>query len=468
MIIASGAIVAVMAVVGAVIVGVVWWRLGNFDRVALDLATPEAPGRPMNFLVVGSDSREGVLESDADAGSFLDEGGASGQRTDTILVARVDPGDNSITLLSIPRDLYVVIDDTGYQDRINVAFADGGAQQLIDTVRRVLNIQINHYVEVNFGGFKSLVDTVGGVPMYFDTPMYDAYSGLDITQPGCVRLNGQQALAFARARHLEYLNPDTGEWEQDFTADLGRISRQQLFLRQAMDQIGGLGLTNVAKLNRLVGVATDNVTFDEDLGNTELLQLAKRFSAASSESLRTFSLPIELSETEDGASVVLLKEAEAQPVLDVFRGLEPTTTTAPAPALAPAAVAVDVRNGTGIPGQAAEAGDALSAIGFGVGQVGNAAEAGQVKTVVRYGTNARPAAQLVASFLQPGVELVADGAVAAGRVMVVTGADFAGIVLPETPAPVDAPEEVVDPLASAATTVGVSPAGQAPPGSECG
>ncbi len=455
-----------MAVVGALVVAVAWWRLGNFDRVALDLANPEAPGRAMNFLVVGSDSREGVLESDADAGSFLDEGGATGQRTDTILVARVDPADNSVTLLSIPRDLYVAIDDAGYQDRINVAFADGGAQQLIDTVRRVLQIEINHYVEVNFGGFKSLVDTVGGVPMYFETPMYDAYSGLDIAEAGCVQLNGQQALAFARARHLEYLNPDTGEWEQDFTADLGRISRQQLFLRRAMDQIGGLGLTNVAKLNRLVGVATDNVTFDDDLGNTELLQLAKRFSAASSESLRTFSLPTELSETDDGASVVLLKEAEAQAVLDVFRGIEPTTTTAPAVALAPAAVAVDVANGTGTAGQAAEAGDALAAIGFGVGQVGNAAEAGQVATVIRYGRNARPAAELVAGFLQPGVELVADGAVATGRVVVVTGADFEGIVVPETLASV--PEEAVDPLQSAATTVGVAPAGAPPPGSECG
>lgn len=466
LVIASGATLAVVALIGAMIVAVLWWRLGSFDRLPLDLTTPEAPGRPLNFLVVGSDSREGVAESDADAGSFLDDGGATGQRTDTILVARVDPGANTVTLLSIPRDLYVPIDQAGTEDRINVAYAEGGAQQLIDTVRRELNIEINHYVEVNFGGFKSLVDTVGGVPMYFDTPLYDVYSGLDIAEPGCVNLNGQQALAFARSRHLQFLNPDTGEWEQDYTADLGRIGRQQLFVARAMDQIGGLGLTNVAKLNRLVGVASDNVTFDDDLDNAELLKLAKRFSAASSESLQTYSLPVEVSETDDGASVVLLKGAEAQPVLDIFRGIAPTTTTTGPASLAPAAVTVDVANGTGVVGQAAEASDALRAIGFVVGQVGNAVNAGQVTTTVRYGKGAQAAADLVVSHLQPGVKAVADGSLAAGQVSLVTGADFVGIEVPDTP-DTTVPAEVVDPLKSAASTVGVAPTGTPPPGVTC-
>ena len=331
LVITSGALLAVVAMIGALVVAVAWWRLGSFDRVSLDLA-PQADNRPLNFLVVGSDSRAGVSENDADAGAFLDEE-ISGQRTDTIILMRVDPSDNSVSLLSIPRDLWVPLGGAGAEDRINVAFAEGGAQELINTVRSVFDITINHYVEVNFGGFKALVDTIGGVPMYFDTPMLDEYSGLAIPEAGCVVLDGQQALAFARSRHLQYLDAESGEYYTDLTADLGRITRQQLFVRQAMDKASSLGLTNVTKLNRLVGVATDNITFDDDMTNSELLSLAKRFASIDSSAMKTFVLPTELSETSAGASVVLLKELEAKPVLDVFRGVVPTTSTTGAPSL---------------------------------------------------------------------------------------------------------------------------------------
>ena len=463
LVITSGALLAVVAMIGALVVAVAWWRLGSFDRVSLDLA-PQADNRPLNFLVVGSDSRAGVSENDADAGAFLDEE-ISGQRTDTIILMRVDPADNSVSLLSIPRDLWVPLGGTGAEDRINVAFAEGGAQELINTVRSVLDITINHYVEVNFGGFKALVDTIGGVPMYFDTPMLDEYSGLAIPKAGCVVLDGQQALAFARSRHLQYLDAESGEYYTDLTADLGRITRQQLFLRQAMDKATSLGLTNVTKLNRLVGVATDNITFDDDMTNSELLSLAKRFASIDSSAMKTFALPTELSETSEGASVVLLKELEAKPVLDVFRGVVPTTSTTGAPSLSPAAVTVDVRNGTGVVGQATDTADALRAIGFGVGQVGNAATAGAARTTLRHGPSATAAAKLVAGYLQPGVALVVDTSLA-NTVVLITGADFTGVTVPDAPAPgATVPGGVPEVTTTAA--VGVAPPGQPPPGITC-
>jgi len=456
LVITSGAIVAVVAVIAALAVGVAWWRLGSFERIELDLAAPKGSDKALNFLVVGSDSRAGIDAGDPDAGAFLDEE-VDGQRTDTIIVMRVEPKTNTIKLLSIPRDLWVPINGTGEKDRINAAFAAGGAQTLIDTVRTVLDIDINHYVEVDFAGFKALVDIVGGVPMYFDRPMYDEYSGLDIPEAGCTVLRGQQALAFARARHLYYLDPDTGRYVQDLTADLGRITRQQVFARQALAKVTSLGLTDVGKLNRLIGVATDNVLFDDGLRNDDLLSLGRRFAAVGIDALTTYSLPTELSETAEGASVVLLRRTEAQPVLDVFRGLVPAQAPA-APTLAPSQIAVSVLNGTGIPGQAATAADGLRSIGFDVAQVGNAGAVGETRTTVRYAADAEAEARVLAGFLQPGVPLVRDATLGRG-VVLTTGADFVGITVPDTPAG--------DGEADPDEPVGVAPPGTPPPGVRC-
>ena len=329
--IAFGAVLAVLSLLGALVVGVVWWRFGSFDRIDLDLAPNTTADKPLNFLVVGSDSRENISEDDPDAGAFLGEE-VGGKRTDTIIVLRVDPAAKSISLLSIPRDLWVPLNGTGPNDRINTAFAEGGAQELINTVQSVLRIDINHYVEVDFKGFKSLVDTVGGVPLYFDRAMYDENSGLNITEPGCVTLDGQQALAFARSRHLVYFNEESGEYEEDLTADLGRITRQQLFLRRVMDKVASLGLTDVTKLNRLVNVATDNVTFDDNLSTGDLVDLARQFSSLGSEAMQSYALPTDLTETPEGASVVVLREADAQATLDVFRGVAPAAASTTAPA----------------------------------------------------------------------------------------------------------------------------------------
>jgi LCP family protein required for cell wall assembly len=146
--------------------------------------------------------------------------------SDTIILARVDATHHRVTLLSIPRDLYVAIPGHGH-DRINEAFAHGGAGLLIATIRNELGVKIDHFVEVNFSGFRRIVDTLGGVYLPVDQRYYNVnlhtagtnYASINL-QPGYQELRGDQALAFARFRHTDN--------------DFYRAARQQIFLRAVM------------------------------------------------------------------------------------------------------------------------------------------------------------------------------------------------------------------------------------------
>ncbi|MPY93303.1 MAG: hypothetical protein GEV08_09620 [Acidimicrobiia bacterium] len=463
----AGAVLAVLTLAGASVVGVAWWKWRGFDRVDVEL-DDVGSSEPVNFLFVGSDSRDAINPDDPDAGGFLD-GEFGGKRSDTVMVARVDPGSGAVALLSIPRDLWLPIGAAGEygEGRINAAYAEG-PQVLVDTISANLGLPINHYVEVDFRGFKGLVDALGGIPLYFDQPMWDEYTGLDITEPGCVVLNGDQALAFARARHVEVLTEDG--WVSDYTADLGRITRQQLFLRKALDKASSLGLGDVGKLNSLADVAKDNVSFDPGLSLTDAVRLGRKFSGFAGDQLQTFSLPTLDHTTDDGSAVLVLDAVAAEPVLSIFRGLTPIGGPAPgdgAPALTPAQVAVSVMNGTGIDGQASEAGDLLTTHGFAVAEVGDAGES-TARSRLRFGSGQRAAAELVASVLVGGAELVEDPSVGQG-VVLVTGSDFAGVTsVPETTLPpeVEGPAGA-DGATRTTTHVGFAPE-PPPPGVSCG
>ena len=126
------------------------------------------------------------------------------------MVLRVDPEEKQAYVLSFPRDLYLPISGTGETQRINTAHAHG-VQTLIDTIQDNFDIPINHYVEIDFVGFEKLVDAVGGVPLWFDAPVRDRHTGLDVPQAECQVLDGEQARKFVRSRYLEYQDED-GEW----------------------------------------------------------------------------------------------------------------------------------------------------------------------------------------------------------------------------------------------------------------
>jgi LCP family protein required for cell wall assembly len=457
-----GALVAVSCFATATAVAYVYLRFG--DLTHLPLTVHQAPpGEPENYLVVGSDSRAVIDPSEPDAGAFLNGEVGTSKRTDTIMVVRVDPKAGTIGILSFPRDLWIPIAGTGSSQRINTAYALG-QQVLIDTIEQDFDVPINHYIEVNFLGFKGLVDALGGVPMYFDTPVRDSNTGLNITAPGCVKLDGDQALAFARSRHLQW-KTSTG-WHTDETADLGRITRQQVFVRKAMQQVFTTNVLDLTRIYQLIDVAHNNVTTDSGLDIGDLRNLASQFKQFSENNLATISLPVEPYTTSGGASVVRLLDAQARPYLNVFRGL-------PLGAINEGGVSVTVLNGTGTPGQASAVAAAVKQVGFLVAGTGNASPH-PGHTIIRYPLYGQPAADLLARHLTNGAELVEDENVKEGTVTLVVGPDFTTVMMtPNAPTTTTTgttlPGETttVPTMPTTTTTVVGHTLGIPPPGVDC-
>lgn len=469
-----GACASVVLLVGVGVVGYTYWRLDQIPRYDVD--TSQAVGdEPLNYLVVGSDSRAVVDEDDPDAEGFLDgtENGA-GQRADVIMVMRVYPEGDRLEILSIQRDLWVPISGTDGTDRINSAYGgETGAQQLIDTIEANLDIPIHHYAEMDFRGFQELVDQVGGVPMYFDTPFRDENSGLWVGEAGCTTLDPEQALALVRARHLEYLD-EKGRWVGDPTGDHGRIARQQIFMRYALAQARGrASLTNPKEYNDLIGVAIDHVHLDQDVEVTKLAAVAQRFAEFEGDTIETFSLPVEDFTTNGGAAVVRMKVVEAQRVLNVFRGEDPD-------AISPAMADLTILNGSEVKGQAALAQEAFEAIEFSVTRVGDVPGDPLAETEVRYAPGNEVLASLVERHLTAGGVLIEDETLSGFEVVIQTGTDFTTVeqeARPETtttaPAEGEARGDEVDaestgPTGVTTTTVIGRTPGEVPDGVDCG
>lgn len=205
-------LLAVLAVVG---VGVWGERALHRIPALTDYAGRPAAGSGTNWLLVGSDSREGLTE---DQQADLATGGDLGSgRTDTILLVHIPAlgSDTSATMVSIPRDSYVAIPGYG-SDKINAAFAEGGAVLLAQTVEQATGLRVDHYAEIGFGGFAGVVDALGGVTMCPAEPVTDPLAGIDLPA-GCQRLDGRNALGYVRSRATP-------------RADLDRMAHQREFV----------------------------------------------------------------------------------------------------------------------------------------------------------------------------------------------------------------------------------------------
>lgn len=281
----------------------------RIDNLGVDGA---AEGEPRNYLVVGSDERESG-----------DGAAIEGRRSDALMVVRVDPSGGEAATLSIPRDLVVPIAGTGETDRINSAYGIDRAT-LLDTVRDVLEIEVHHYVEVDFTSFEELVDALGGVDIWVGQALKDERSGLFLDDLGCVTLDGDQALAFVRSRELQYMT-DSGGWSgPDPSADLGRVERQQIFVTQAISEALSQVRANPARLPDLVEVGVGAVAIDDEMSVRQIVALAEALGDLDPGDLRTFPLPVV--ERGDGATLAI-HEGEAAPVLDEFRGDGGTAAT---------------------------------------------------------------------------------------------------------------------------------------------
>ncbi len=284
-------------------------RIENLEEVLV-----AADGPAVNYLLIGSDSREGVSGDDADFGAVGDTSVVQGRRSDTIMVLRQEKDGNGAALVSLPRDLWVPIAGGRGQDRINSAYSDG-ADVLAATVSEALGIPINHIVDVDFIGFKNLVDAAGGVDLCFEFATRDLNSGLD-QQPGCNHLDGVQALAYARSRNFEEFRD--GDWRKDPTADLGRIARQQNFIATTVNATLQRLKADPFLASDLISAVTRSVRLDPNL---DPFGAAGTLRRAFGSGFTTYQLDVAPT-TIDGKSVLLL-EGGSEPILDYFRGVGP-------------------------------------------------------------------------------------------------------------------------------------------------
>ncbi|MDO8364960.1 MAG: LCP family protein [Actinomycetota bacterium] len=294
-------------------------------RQAVD-AVPRVPGvagslsggnaNVENYLLVGSDSRDQGDPNTGDAGSV------TGSRSDTIIVLRVDKSDESASLLSIPRDLY--IETAEHTGRINGAYNDGPAALVRAVQGGELQIPVHHYVEIDFFGFKDLVEALGGVQVCFTLPTRDINTGLNIVAPGCYLLDGTQALAYARSRHYEEQFLD-GSWHEDPTSDLGRSTRQRAFINACLQTALAQVKADPFSAGELVTAMGAAIKIDEEL---DPISAAASLRTAVGAGLQTYSLPV-VGETIDGAAVLRLGDG-AETVLAYFRGTGPKPSTTPA------------------------------------------------------------------------------------------------------------------------------------------
>ncbi len=301
-----------IAVVGVVLVaaaiGYAWKIYNKIEKIPVATVLSPVKGGETNYLIIGTDSREGLADDVANKDVVVGDG-VSGERSDTIVLMRV--GSDGNRMLPIPRDLWLPIVGTSGSQRINTAI-QGGPARLIQTVQQSLNLPVHHFVQIDFAGFLDLVDAVGGVNIEFDAPAFDDKSGLNITTAGVHKLDKDMALAYVRSR--AYTRIINGKHVVDPTADLGRIQRQQTFLRAVMSEVGST--RNPLTLAKIADSVASNMKVDDALGFIDSIGLARKLARLDPESVE---LPVTPTRTKGGADVLLLKQPGATTALDRFR-----------------------------------------------------------------------------------------------------------------------------------------------------
>jgi polyisoprenyl-teichoic acid--peptidoglycan teichoic acid transferase len=368
----------------------------------------------LNVLLVGSDSASGLDPDDPV------QAGRDGERNgDVIIVAHLDQRSDTAALLSFPRDLWVPIAGTGSQQKINAAFDVGGAETLIETIEEGFGIPIHHYVQVDFAGFQGLVEAVGSVPVWFDTPARDfnavegiTQTGFEVSRSGCVELGPVDALAYVRSRYYQ-TQDEGGRWRTDPRGDLGRIERQQDFLRRLATRAVDQGARNPFTLRELIDVALERVTIDQALTPNDLLDLGRRFNSFDPAELATYTVPVEFG-TVGTASVLFAQEPQLEPILELFRGAEVDD---------PATVRVLVEHGGWARSQLDDLDRRLTAAGFTVAATSRGDVAPGV--AVRHAEGAGAAARAVADLLGPGATVELDAALPGRDVVVALSGDAA-------------------------------------------
>ncbi len=444
-----------------------WEQAASVERIQLGAnLTPleeseTEGGRVFNLLIVGYDSSAGLDPDDPI------QVGRNGERfSDVILIAHIDEREETATLLSVPRDLWLPIAGLDREQKINFAFGVGGPAVLIDTIETELDIPIHHFVSVDFAGFQGVVEVVGSVDIYFEQPARDwnaspasgpafSQTGFEVLEAGCHALDPPTALAYVRSRHYQ-VQLDDGTWvDSNPPSDLGRMIRQQDFVRRLLAEAIDAGARNPFVLADLIDAGLENVTIDQELTPHVLVDVGRTFRDFEPGQLQTYSYPVEFG-WEGTASVLYGIDAESEPILRIFRGESSSD---------PRTVLVSVVGDQRAENQASQVASDLNGAGFAVDSASLAdTEPG---LVVRYGVNGRQAAELVNEALDGAGRLEEIDTLSGRHVIVVVGGRPTGEELAAsttTPGPITTtPQSVSSLTTSSAGTGGVS---SAPAGSD--
>lgn len=411
------------------------------------LTETEGSGEPQNILLVGIDDGAGL---DADDPTLRGRENGS-LNTDTIMILRIDPSSERAAILSLPRDLWVTIAGTSRKQKINSAMSLGGPHRLIETIQQNFGIEINHFAMVDFAGFKDLVSAVDGIPMYFPWPARDRATGFVQDEPGCVTLDPDMALNYARSRHFEIWDEERQRYVEDPNHDIGRIERQQRFIRAAMKRAIAKGVRNPFTLNSLITAGQKSVTLDDQLTTQQVVDLGTQFRDFNPDELDLYVAPTE-GKMIGGAAAQVLIDSEAQPIFDLFRGVDAGSDSV-------TSVRVEVQNGSGRSGQGRLALEGLKERGFVAVRSVDASDFGFETTVIRYAPGHEMAAAHLAQYLDGDPEFEEDDDIPSDvNVVLITGSDFESIRTESRP--LDDFRSFLD--RTTTTTTASTPAGEAP------
>jgi LCP family protein required for cell wall assembly len=349
----TGRIVAVaLATLVFIATGVGWgaksWYNAQFNQVAAldenstDIQNAAGQLGDENFLMVGSDTRDGATAEEG----LGNADSTPGARSDTIMIAHVPKDRQRVVMVSFPRDLEISRPECNRWDpatsqysndkspaqkiaKLNTAYAVGGPQCVTKVIQQISGMKINHFVGIDFNGFKDMVDAVQGVTIHTDTPIDDSVLGKVIMQTGDVKISGDQALNFVRARHVK----------GDPTSDYGRIKRQQEFIGSLLKTVMSKDvMLNAGKITGFV-TAFAKATFGENLGVDQLLTLAQSMRGLDPSKITFLTVPTTGNANSRGNEVLVQSKANG-----VFKALiensalpDPNAPTAPPPSSSTAA-----------------------------------------------------------------------------------------------------------------------------------
>ncbi|MHB8244143.1 MAG: LCP family protein [Acidimicrobiales bacterium] len=434
LIIAGSSFLIVVLLLAGGLVAYVAYRNHQVHRVHVGNLAPVSTKGPhanaQTILMIGSTSR--CVLNNKQAGAFGScAAGITGVNSDVIMLLHVDPNNHRLSLLSLPRDLVLPNVRPGQFHKIDAALADGPGQ-LVKAIEQDFGIPINHYVELNFDSFQNVVNALGGINMYFPTRVHDNFSSLNIMKTGCHHLNGFQALAVVRARHMSY-----GSHLQyyDGSGDLGRIIRDHEFLRVLAAEVAKRGLGNLLTDNSLVGALAPQLTVDQSFSLGDMVSLVWNFHSVNPNKIPEATLPnIEdyTYYTYQGipyGSVVFPSYPADQRAIDSFLGI----TAPPGASVKPSSISVSVINGSGTPATGPTTVSKLSSLGFHASLAGTQTPVGSpAETLVQYSAGHLNDAERVARSLS-GIVAMARAPTAGGAdVTVIAGTTF-HVVMPPAP-----------------------------------